>query len=333
MAYNPIQVIDRLLRNDPWHSYCLDEPFSFSDYFKNAKTCDAIEREELLNDDGSKSPFKFVKTPSAGIATFANRRIKRGELVLAEKPLLYYALNSPRDDYQNTLGRLTKLEKEIFYSLHDSKVQRPGQPKEFSGILDTNLFQTGSISAILPKLTRLNHACRPNVHYNWDNLRHVMLVHAQDDIEEGQEIYDSYIYFGSDTETRMSSLLNSYKFICTCQVCSRNNKTEVELSDHRRGRIEELKKQSQEYETSDPYLAVKLLEEVLEIFNLEDLMYYAQYPGSINELCLKILVNVPIDQRNVKLVSDYAKYTLGNYTIAFGKEFAEREYHWVKSYM
>ena len=301
-------------------------------YFKNWKLCDAIDIHVLLEDSGSQSPFKFVKTSKAGIATLANRRIKRGELVYEERPLINYVINS-KESEDKYLKDLSSLEKELFFSCHDSAVERPGQLKSFSGILNTNLFQTGVNSGFFLKLTRINHACRPNAHYSWDSARHIMRLYAQDDIEEDQEIFISYTFFGTDTETRKKSLRDSFKFTCSCQLCSRTNKTEVELSDQRRSRIEELKRESQELETVDPKLALQKLEELLEIYNQEDLMYYGSYAGSASELYLKILIGLPVHERNIKLLSEYAKYTLGNYTIAFGREYVDREYHWVKTFL
>ena len=285
----------------------------------------------MIRDDGSKSAVKFFKTAHAGIATFANRKIGKGELIFEERPIVY-ATTSTQDD-EEILKETSDFDREVIFSFQDAEVTNPKTIKHFSGILTTNVFEIGAWAGLFPTLTRINHSCRPNAHFNWDVLRSVMQVHAQEDIEEGQEINVSYIYMGWSTPVRRRELEESHRFTCTCQLCSRTNRTEVALSDFRRSRIEPLKKKAKRMEKIDLQLALSKLEAVFEIFQQEDLMYFAAYTGEISELYLKVLINFPRYKRNVKLISDYAKYTLGNYTIAFGKEFVDRQYHWVKSFL
>ena len=332
VAYNPIQIIDRLFKPN-FYSYCRSRPFLIGTFFSLLGTCDHLSyREKLLEDDGSKSALKFVKTAHTGISAFANRRIKRGELILEEKVLFQYDPKKPVD-FDELMANLSELEKEIFASLHDS-TQKPGQLKTFYGIAQTNGFDIGTTTGIFPILTRVNHACRPNINYFWDKHERIMKVYAQQYIEDGQEIFNSYIFLLADTKTRQKNLNDSFKFVCKCQLCSRKNVSEAKLSDRRRNQILEFIEDLKKLEFVDPRKALKKLDKAFELLNLEDMMYNATYVGTVNELYLSVLVKYFLKKKEyIRIISDFAKYTIGNYTIAFGKAYTDRKYSFILKYL
>ena len=161
-----------------------------------------------------------------------------------------------------------------------------------------------------------------------------MYVYAQEDIEEDQEIFNSYIDLDADTKTRQMKLFNNFNFICKCRLCSRRNGTEVKLSDRRRNQQAKLIQDFNRLQYTDPRKALKTLDKLFEILKLEDMIYHALYTAKLNEVYLRVLVKYfQKKKENARLISDFAKYTLGNYTIAFGKAFADREYGWAKKYL
>ena len=293
--------------------------------------CEAFNREEKLKDDGRNSILRFEMTPKKGIATFANRRIKRGELILLERPLLILYENINRiNPFEKFFVKMSDYEKEIYYSLHDS-FERRYTPKTFNGIMNTNAFGVGCGSGIFPLITRINHSCHPKVHYSWDVAKHGLAAYAQVDMEEGEEVTLSYIHVTADTKNRKDSLLRNFKFDCQCELCSRKNVQQVELSDRRRNLILRLKEQARHFECENPKLALSKLDQVLVLYKQEGMIYNANYIGEVNENYLRILLKFNPEERNIKLISRFANYTLGNYSICYGEERTNRDFNWIRT--
>ena len=341
VAYNEIQIIEFFLKRNQ-QPFCVKEKPSLKYYFEDherlqrkvldpSNQCPVKNREEMINDDGRNSKLNFIKTPKNGIASFANRPIKRGEQILLEHPLLIINQNLERiNPYEKYFAKMTDHEREIFYSLHDS-TERRFTPKTFNGIINTNAFGISCGSGIFPLITRINHSCRPKAHYSWDVLNYGLALYAQVDIEEGEEVTLSYIHVTADTRSRRDSLLRSFKFECQCELCSRTNAREVQLSDMRRNRILRLKEQARYLECENPALALKKLEEVLNLYREEDMLYNANYIGEVNENYLRTLLKFAHGERNPRLISLFANYTIGNYTICYGAERTNRDFNWVRT--
>jgi hypothetical protein len=114
----------------------------------------------------------------------------------------------------------------------DSKVHRKVPAHQAGAIEHVAIFPTGA---------RINHACRPNSHYLYDNSTMTHRVYALRSIEPGEEITHSYI---SDpfapSETRRRVLRETWGFDCSCELCSASEE-ERNSSDERLNRIKTLR--------------------------------------------------------------------------------------------
>jgi hypothetical protein len=66
----------------------------------------------------------------------------------------------------------------------------------------------------------MNHDCRPNAAYFWDEELLTHYVHAVRDIHPGEEITITYIDNEKDRETRMRRLEKNWGFKCSCAACT-----------------------------------------------------------------------------------------------------------------
>lgn len=64
----------------------------------------------------------------------------------------------------------------------------------------------------------MNHQCLPNVRYNFDD-RRIMIVQAAKEIKEGEEISTSYLQLLWSTLTRRLQLKATKDFMCSCPRC------------------------------------------------------------------------------------------------------------------
>ncbi|CAG11013.1 unnamed protein product, partial [Tetraodon nigroviridis] len=92
-------------------------------------------------------------------------------------------------------------------------------------IEDEELSHLGS--AVFPDVALMNHSCSPNVIVTYKGT--VAEVRAVQEINPGDEIFNSYIDLLYPTEDRKERLLDSYFFTCQCAECTTRSKDEEKM--------------------------------------------------------------------------------------------------------
>ncbi|KAM3876957.1 N-lysine methyltransferase SMYD2-A [Diretmus argenteus] len=92
-------------------------------------------------------------------------------------------------------------------------------------IEDEELSHLGS--AAFPDVALMNHSCSPNVIVTYKGT--VAEVRAVQEINPGDEIFNSYIDLLYPTEDRNERLLDSYFFTCQCTECTTKSKDKAKM--------------------------------------------------------------------------------------------------------
>uniref|UniRef100_A0A8P4K8X1 [histone H3]-lysine(4) N-trimethyltransferase n=1 Tax=Dicentrarchus labrax TaxID=13489 RepID=A0A8P4K8X1_DICLA len=92
-------------------------------------------------------------------------------------------------------------------------------------IEDEELSHLGS--AVFPDVALMNHSCSPNVIVTYKGT--VAEVRAVQEINPGDEIFNSYIDLLYPTEDRRERLLDSYFFTCQCTECTSKSKDKEKM--------------------------------------------------------------------------------------------------------
>ena len=110
----------------------------------------------------------------------------------------------------------------LTYSVLPSDVARYGNNPDVLGLVFRNhAYETGSEIGLFPKIARINHSCRPNAAYYWNEKLKRRFVYATREIEHGEEIFVSFISLLMTREERQKKLAR-YGFTCTCPACSQH---------------------------------------------------------------------------------------------------------------
>ena len=185
---------------------------------------------------GSPPPTSTALTvaelPGRGLGVVAARAIRRGEVLISERPLvrLTPALAKPIEhwfdhDPQHARRLLSRL------------CRSAGPPlkwewwdAELDAVVNTNSFtllSNGSVhSYIFYELSRLNHHCDPNAVMVFDGVVELATVRATRDIAPGSEVTLNYGADGSLVE-RQAHLRKCFGFTCTCEVCASEQSREA----------------------------------------------------------------------------------------------------------
>lgn len=174
-------------------------------------------------------------TALMGKGAFATRIFHRGDLILAEKPII---LLPESDDLKegfrailSAVERLSPSDLVQFLSLHNS-YNAPGG-NLFIGIYRTNVLPGG----FCVDASRFNHSCSPNARYSWHPDSGRLRIFALTDIAIGEEIRVSYLasrnVYGSTRDERRRRCFAKFNFECLCPACSLGGAA-LEASDARR---------------------------------------------------------------------------------------------------
>ncbi|KAK7697048.1 hypothetical protein SLS64_013958 [Diaporthe eres] len=141
-----------------------------------------------------------------------------------------YSLSAMAADVEHEYSRLSPEQQEEYLSCHEQRLEgdRQDESGRLMAILRSNAYNLddGRV-AIYPKVALINHSCQPNV-LNADKGGTRVIV-ATRDIQEGEEIFTTYIPLLLDTESR-NHRLHPYGFRCDCAACRTG------VSDRRRVR-------------------------------------------------------------------------------------------------
>ncbi|KAF9361827.1 hypothetical protein BGX34_006874 [Mortierella sp. NVP85] len=177
----------------------------------------------------SENAYIVKDTPDKGKSMFAARDIKRGELIIAESPLVYIPEHNEAESIR-AVEALSKKNKKYFYALHS--VYSEDEMSLIYGIVRTNAFPLGPDSpdsAVYRVISRINHSCVPNVKHKWNPTTGKEHVTAIKDIPEGSEILTAY---QSPLKTRAERhhALRAFRFQCQCPLCTSETSDEYDMA-------------------------------------------------------------------------------------------------------
>ncbi|KAF1969980.1 SET domain-containing protein [Bimuria novae-zelandiae CBS 107.79] len=171
-------------------------------------------------------PFEERDFPGKGRGLVANKTLHRGDQIFASTPLvlthpaIYDLVESERLRLQHHgVDTLPPTTQSLFWKLLG---HFKGDPVEDR--INTNAFDIAidhvQQYAVMPEIAMLNHDCRPNAAYFWDEETLSHYVHATQTIYPGEEITITYINNERKREARMAHLKANWGFDCTCSSCA-----------------------------------------------------------------------------------------------------------------
>ncbi|KAJ8128906.1 hypothetical protein O1611_g4724 [Lasiodiplodia mahajangana] len=205
-----------------------------------------IQNYAIEDDAGAfPPPFYVEDIEGKGIGLRANRSITKGEILMVRAATLVVQTDGiaeledeVRDRmYDIAMARLPKSRRDAFMA----QMGRDVHDK-----IDTNCFQIfihgagekgTSHLACYPDVARLNHDCRPNIHYRITNTTITAL--AARNIQSGEELAISYVDVFLPSKQRKERI-RGWGFECMCPLCQ-GPKNETVASDRRLRRIKQLK--------------------------------------------------------------------------------------------
>lgn len=175
--------------------------------------------------------YEAKKLPGRGIGLVATRTIHRGERLFTESPLTLYQVGFNDIPYEERtpaqklgVDRLPANASKLFMDLHVHRGE-----DHVNDVIRTNAYlatlfpyegQGEEFEVVLPDLSRINHDCRPNLHYYFDDLTLTQQVHATRTISPGEELTVTYIDPLKPRDERLGRLMHNWGFDCSCSVCS-----------------------------------------------------------------------------------------------------------------
>ncbi|KAF2009402.1 SET domain-containing protein [Aaosphaeria arxii CBS 175.79] len=191
-------------------------------------------------------PFELREVPGKGRGLFATRVIQMGEQIFANTAIVLVDSDSGvlADEERKALiargvDSLPEAANKDFWALLDHFDEDKGP----EGRINTNAFDVtingDSYYAVIPEVSMINHDCRPNTAYFWDQETLTHYVHATRTIFPGEELSDTYIDVEKPRKERMGRLKRSWGFDCACSTCSAERAFAAE-SDARISDIKEM---------------------------------------------------------------------------------------------
>ncbi|CCE29277.1 uncharacterized protein CPUR_02970 [Claviceps purpurea 20.1] len=186
-----------------------------------------------MNNPASDSMYALQDVPGKGKGLVATRHIPKGTRILCEEPL--FTIPNVRNAKEGLrlirqqVASLSNDQRQDYLSMrniHTDAFNDGWDTAEgYAGIFLTNCLPAGGFpiehtKGIFLEACRINHDCKYNALYDWnDNIkRHT--VHAVRDINAGEEITVSYVVYLRNREGRQRMLKTSYHFTCVCSLCS-----------------------------------------------------------------------------------------------------------------
>ncbi|GAA98059.1 uncharacterized protein L969DRAFT_93322 [Mixia osmundae IAM 14324] len=224
----------------------------------------------------AKRPYEVKEIAGKGKGCIATHSIKRGSVILNERPLLVWRQQLSPDEAEDLASTLDGDVLEILADLSDSAKEYEPDLHPILAIRATNAFNVElpplpaslktpthlkqlatHASMLFPDVARLNHSCLPNADHciNWSDLS--MTVYATSDISPGDEILIEYTsaLIQADRARRQERLRTMFYFQCRCDACALDD-IAGQASDTRREEIDRCIKSIDE----DPRDRPKVLE-------------------------------------------------------------------------
>ncbi|KAF1941413.1 SET domain-containing protein [Clathrospora elynae] len=190
---------------------------------------------------GPPEVYEVRPSNGKGLGVFAAYDLEIGDIVMRETPVIKIPRPTvvKKDPYpMSEVYRLVLKEFEalspdaqeavLSLTYHTSATESE-TINELGVIFRTNAYNTGNNISLLPKMARINHSCRPNSDYYWNEKLNTQVVYASRKIKKGEELSVSYISLLLTHQERQKDL-DRYGFTCSCEACNQ----EREVSDDRR---------------------------------------------------------------------------------------------------
>jgi hypothetical protein len=185
-------------------------------------------------------------SPGKGLGVFASHALEVGSIIMREGPILRippskydkgagYPISEVTELVRREYEKLSPHEQmevtALTYQAHPAEIKRQGGDV-LGFIFRTNAYNTGSGVGLFPRIARINHSCRPNAAYYWNEKLQKRIVYVIREIAEGEEIFVSFISL-LQTRKERQKILDPYGFTCTCHACALPA-TNLTISDKRR---------------------------------------------------------------------------------------------------
>ena len=169
----------------------------------------------------------IVKDGINGRGMFSTRKIKKGERIICEKPVLLFvrtedqAALSPEDraklpiTLRNRYDVLPTTVRSSIDSLYSHEENNLREKVELNMI---PLGPESKICGVFRTIARSNHCCTPNANYAWNSNKGFEEVIALRDIEPDEEIFVYYFNILVAYDVRKSSM-KTWSSRCFCQTC------------------------------------------------------------------------------------------------------------------
>ncbi|KAK4445231.1 SET domain-protein [Podospora aff. communis PSN243] len=172
-----------------------------------------------------KTPYKIQPIASKGKGMVASTWIPRGTRILSEPPLFRVPRDNPDisavdDIVVSKVSQLSAEQQRVFFDLTNI---HGTEHSTAMGIARTNVLPLGSDSrsgGLFPIASRINHSCRHNAQNTWNDNIGRLTIHALRDIKWGEEITICYLPTVGSYRERQNRLRATFKFTCTCELCS-----------------------------------------------------------------------------------------------------------------
>lgn len=194
-----------------------------------------------------------VQVQGKGAALVATRRIRKGQAIVLEEPLLNFP-GKDIDLFLETFAQLPQEKKLQYLSLYDPGPSSSsmdgvddleGMVRNFFSGRESALILAGlaawrilwangvtvglvgqqKVKAVYPTVSRINHSCAPNAVFGLVGEGFTMAITAVREITRNEEI--SLNYIGTEEggllasrQERRRLLAASWKFLCQCRICS-----------------------------------------------------------------------------------------------------------------
>ncbi|KAH8158073.1 hypothetical protein CIB48_g10175 [Xylaria polymorpha] len=190
-------------------------------------------------------PFYAEEIEKKGIGLRASRPIVKGEVLMARAPTLVTQVEAfaelevgARDMmYDIAMARLPKSRRDAFLAQMGRDVHDKINTNSFQFFVHGAGEKGAGHLGCYPDVAKMNHDCRPNVHYRITNA--TMTTIASRDIQRGEELTVSYVDVFLPSKERKQRI-RTWGFECACALCQ-GPRNETVASDKRLRRIAQLK--------------------------------------------------------------------------------------------
>ncbi|KAF2641184.1 SET domain-containing protein [Massarina eburnea CBS 473.64] len=213
--------------------------------------------------------------PGKGRGLIANKTLNRGDQIFASTPLVishpgsYDLVEAERLRLAHRgVDSLPSASKAKFWKLLDHFKGDPVDDRINTNAFDIEIDGVSQF-AVLPEIAMLNHDCRPNAAYFWDEETLSHYVHATQTIHPGEEITITYINNERRRHKRMENLKRNWGFDCTCSSCAAHPSFTAE-SDDRIDQMVELLKDLDDW-TAGSRASPEMVETLISMYEQERL--------------------------------------------------------------